>query len=79
MLIIILIRVIFGIFLIYVHQVNFNEGLNDIVEEKLPEVVVRGDIQLFQEIILQIGVVLKLVSPSQGLSQHKEHLLEISN
>jgi hypothetical protein len=28
---------------------------------------------------LQIGVVSELVSPSQGLSQHKEHLLEICN
>ena len=41
------------------------------------EVIIRGHVQLFQEVVLPIGVAFEIFSPAQRLSKHKEHLLQV--
>ena len=50
-----------------VDEVDLDQGLDDIVEMEILEVVVRWNIQLFQEIILELKVVPKIISPTKRL------------
>jgi hypothetical protein len=62
-----------------VNEVHLDEGLNDIEELEILEVVVSGNVQLLEEFILHVKIAAEILRPSEGLAQSHHEVCKITD
>ena len=62
-----------------VDEVDLDKGLNDIIEVEIFKVVICGDVQLFNELVLQLEIPSEFLGPTEGPTHLQHEVREITD